>query len=817
MRDVLDFNQDWRFSRDVAFDAAVSWTPAERDLLGFEPTAGDWDGVTWSKAGKCYGPASPDFDDAAWRTVTLPHDWCVEHRPDPGAPIRNGFLPMGVGWYRKVFEAPESWEGRRVFLCFDGVFRNATVFVNGHLVARNESGYIGFDAGIDALLNVGGTNTVTVRVDARTKEGWFYEGCGIYRPVRLVVADPLRIEQDGVFVSADLINGDRPPMALVEVSTEVVNDGDDSADLAVIQRIITPDGVQVAEVRQDTELKAGRRATVRQSIEVSNPQRWSLGEPRLYELATTLVHRDAAVDEVSQPFGLRTAHFDGAKGFFLNGEAVKLKGVCCHQDHAGVGMAIPSGLQVWRLEQLKAMGVNAYRCAHNPPAREVLEACDRLGIVVIDELRAFGVGEEHIGQAERMVRRDRNHPCVIAWSLGNEEMHVQCSPAGARMFAQLKRRLRVLDDTRPFTAAINNGWDTAVGFIEHEDVHGLNYLNQGDLDTLRDIAPDMPVILSEAASAVSTRGVYEDDPALGTVTCYDTHTKPDHPGVRMWPFWGRAAEASWKVVAARPDLAGTFVWTGFDYRGEQSPYVRWPCVGSHFGIMDQCGFPKDVYWYYKAWWSHEPVLHMFPHWDWPEKEGEPVEVWAYSNADEVALTLNGRDLGSRPVPTNGHVSWTVKYEPGELCAVGRWRDGSTSEAVRKTTGPAHAVRLTPVSPRLGLYEDGTRIVNVSVCDADGQTVPHAMHPLRFEVRGDAALIGLGNGDPNDHTPGRPLGNVAVLSAFNGLAQAVLRVGAGAGRRPVELEVSSPGLQTARQTWPFECSETSRVEDRATLP
>ncbi|MEM7680776.1 MAG: glycoside hydrolase family 2 TIM barrel-domain containing protein [Planctomycetota bacterium] len=807
MRHRVQLAEGWRFSQDVRFDASVQWSPEERDLLGFEPTVDEWDGVTWSKAGRCYGPAAPALNDDDWRAVSVPHDWCVEHAPHPDAPIRNGFLPMGVGWYRRELHVPNEWASRRVFLRFEGVFRACKVFVNGHLVGVNESGYLGFEVGIDPVLEYGRRNVLAVRVDARNKEGWFYEGCGLYRPVELVVTDPLRVAFDGVHAQVEVVNEDRPEAADLTLSTEVCNDGDELASFQVRSRVFDPAGCVVGELRQQAWAEPAGSVVVRQRMEIAGPEVWSLDNPQRYRIETHVVRDGRDIDAFETHFGVRSVAFDAKRGLLLNGQPVKLKGVCCHQDHAGVGSAVPESLQVWRIERLKEMGANAYRCAHNPPDRRVLEACDRLGVLVIDEARVFGISREHIDQAERMIRRDRNHPCVILWSLANEEMAVQVKPQGARMFAHLKRRLKRLDNTRGFTAAINNGWDLPTGFIEHEDVHGLNYFNQGDLDRLRRGAPDMPVIVSEASSAVSTRGVYETDAKAGVVTSYDTHVEPDHPGVRMWPFWGREAESSWKVVAERRDLAGTFVWTGFDYRGEQSPYVRWPCVGSHFGLMDQCGFPKDVYWYYKAWWGQEPVLHVFPHWNWDGREGQDIEVWAYSNADRVSLELDGRSLGDKPVPRNGHVVWRVPYEPGSLSAQGVWRDGSELRCVRRTAGPAVALRLDPQTPTLATADDSTAMAALSVIDAHDQVVPTAMLRVDLETEGAVILSGVGNGDPNDQHPGRIDGRSTTRPVFHGLAQIILRstedpYAAGAmagsliasadGLRPARLHLGAPG-------------------------
>lgn len=782
----------WRFTNDLAsIQASVAWTEMERNLLGFEPEKDELDGVTWSKAGKCYGPAAMDYLDEGWREVRVPHDWCVEERPRRDAPIRNGFLPTGVAWYRREIEVPEAWKGQRIALRFDGVFRQASVFVNGHLVATNASGYIGFEAAVDAVLEYGARNVVAVRVDARSKEGWFYEGCGIYRPVTLEVTHPVHLVTDGVGIAARVAEDS----GRVGVTTEVAHDLDDDQAVEVEQCVLDPEGREVGGCRISDRLlvAAGRCATLRQDVRVPNPELWSLDAPRLYRLRTRVVCAGEVVDEIEQTFGFRVVEFDAQEGFRLNGESMKLKGVCCHQDHAGVGSAVPTTLAVWRLEQLKSMGVNAYRCGHHPPAREILDACDRLGMLVIDEARCVGISDEHLSQAVRMVRRDRHHPCVIAWSLANEEMAVQCTEQGAAIFARTKRVLKALDDTRPFTAAINNGWDLPEGFIRHEDLHGLNYLNQGDLNKMREIAPEMPVILSEAASAVSTRGAYEDDPLMGEVQSYDLHHELDHPGVKMWPFWGRAAEASWRVVAETDWLAGTFVWTGFDYRGEQSPYLRWPSVGSHFGIMDMCGFPKDVFWYYKAWWSEETVLHVMPHWNWAGREGELIDVWLYSNAASVDLEINGKSVGEQAMPTNGHLSWSVPYEPGVLRAIGRWADGTTRITERVTTEQATQIRLKPCKPVLDLERDGLIIVEVAVTDSAGRDVPTAMHPVRFELTGEAQIVGIGNGNPNDHTAGRPNVKVAHIPVFYGLAQVLVQRLPGGGEDPIDLTARSPGL------------------------
>ncbi|MEM1213248.1 MAG: glycoside hydrolase family 2 TIM barrel-domain containing protein [Planctomycetota bacterium] len=780
---AIPFDADWLFSKDPQDGSVeIKWSADETALLGFDPDPQDFDGITWSKAGKCYGPAAINFDDNDWQPVQLPHDWCVESKPDPDAPMRNGFLPTGIGWYRKRFACPPQWADQAIQLRFDGVFRNASVFVNGHLVAQNESGYAHFCCRLDPVLNWDGENVVSVRVDARSKEGWFYEGCGIYRHVHLLVSDKSRIENDGVHVDARVRKDRGAVLGDVKVRTELTTDHSDPRQTTPRQywlrhQILNPDGKRVLDAKVPVSFDATGTCIDERDYVIDKPGLWTLDQPTTYTLTVELLDEAGRVlDQRSTTMGFRHVRFDAQTGFYLNGKPVKLQGVCCHQDHAGVGSAMPDLLQWWRLKQLKAMGVNAYRCAHNPPAPELLRMCDALGIVVIVEARCFGIAPAHLTAVEAMVRMARNHPCVILWSLANEEMHVQVTDAGRRMLNLARQAVLQHDSSRGITTAVNVGWDDAEGFIQSSVVHGLNYLNQGDLERLRDVAPDVPVIVSEASSAVSTRGVYEDDPDAGHVQCYDRHDDPGpHPSVTMWPYWGRSAADSWQVVANRPDLAGTFVWTGFDYRGEQSPYVCWPNVGSHFGIMDLCGFPKDAYWYYRSWWSpHEKTLHLLPHWNWSGREGEKIDVWVYSNAARVELLLNGRVVDESEVPPNRYATARVAYQPGRLVARATWADGTVREHAVATTGSAAQLHADVIGPDPEI-DPHTAIVNLRVCDADGRTVPTANLPLDFQLEGGGALLGLGNGDPTSHEIDSPGPHTGQRRTFNGLAQAILRV------------------------------------------
>ena len=642
---LLDFG--WRFHLGHADDP-------RRDF-------GYGEGEEFAKTGEFLrGPSQPDFDVSGWQEVDLPHDWVVELPFENAEPLYNqGFKPVGrdypatsIGWYRRVFDLPASDHGRRLSLEFDGVFRDCQVALNGVFLGRNLSGYAPFAFDITALANYGGPNVLVVRADATEHEGWFYEGAGIYRHVWLVKTAPVHVAQWGTYVTSAVHGG----VATLSVATQVVNEADDTPSCRVRSTVTDPEGrVVAAAVTVPARLAAWTGREFEQQLSVKSPELWSVETPRLYRLTTAIEVAGAEVDRYETPFGIRTMRFDPDQGFFLNGQRVELKGTCNHQDHAGVGSALPDRLQAYRVERLKAMGSNAYRTSHNPPTSELLDACDRLGMLVLDENRMMSSSEQALTQFGRLIRRDRNHPCVFAWSIGNEEWFVQGSERGAMIAATMKQVARRLDPSRPITEAMNGDWGKGLSSVV--DVQGFNYF-VADIDEFHRSHPHLPSMGSETASTVSTRGVYANDASRGYLSAYDLN----------FPRWAATAERWWSYYDARPFLAGGFVWTGFDYRGEPTPY-KWPCISSHFGIMDTCGFPKDLFWYYKAWWGTEPVLHLLPHWNWKGREGANIEVWAFTNADEVRLRLNGRDLGSRTVQRFGHAEWQVPYEPGTSIVV----------------------------------------------------------------------------------------------------------------------------------------------------
>ncbi len=697
------------------------------------------------KAGISTGPADPTFGDAAWRDVNLPHDWVVELPFDPKSDRSHGFKPVGpkfstndVGWYRRTFDLPKTAAGKRIWLDFDGVYRDSLVFVNGYRIGRHESGYSNFRYDITDAVNCGGENILTVRVDASKFEGWFYEGAGIYRHVWLEQTSPLALALDGTFVYSEFTNNEPSGLAQIHVKTKLLNSQDRAADATVNYEIISPEGLPVIHFRSTATLQPWLEAEVKSSVAIAGPELWSPESPKLYTLVTTVEADGNVVDRTETEFGIRTFAFDADKGFLLNGQPYVIKGTCNHQDAAGVGTALPDALQYFRIAQLKTMGDNAYRTSHNPPTPELLTACDRLGMLVMDENRLLGSTAENLDLLQALVRRDRNHASVFIWSIANEE-HVQASPASARMAATMQRLIHRLDPTRLVTSAVSLG-DVFDGIDGVVDVRGWNYhLGSGTDDYHRE-HPRQPEIGTEQASTVTTRGIYTNNAERGYVTAYDGE-----------PRAGQSAEAWWSFFAARPWLSGGFVWTGFDYRGEPTPYA-WPCINSHFGILDTCGFPKDNFYYYQAWWTTNIVLHLLPHWNWLGQEGQEIEVRALSNCEEVELFLNGQSLGKKTMPKNSHLAWNVKYAPGTLSAKGFNGGKLVAETKVETTGEPVAIQLTPDRPTINADGADVSVFTVAVNDAQGRTVPTANHLIHFTVSGPGKIIGVGNGDPSCHEP-----------------------------------------------------------------
>jgi len=773
---------------DPAAAAPAAASPREHLSLdaGWKFHLGDdWpDALRLDKAGSSGGPASEKFNDTAWRALDLPHDWAIELPFDKSSDGSHGFKPVGpgfyknsIGWYRRTFELPAADDGKRIWLTFDGVFRDATVWVNGWLVTRHEGGYYGFREDITDIVRFGGKNLVTVKVDASKFEGWFYEGAGIYRHVWLDKTAPVAIAPDGVFVWSefpDNTNNVPEGNANVGFETKLINAQTHSVTAVVEYDVYTPEGQTVGGIQHDpVELNPSSTTELVSTnpiLSVRAPILWSPENPKLYKLVTTVSVDGKMVDQKETAFGIRTVGFDKDKGFLLNGKHYELYGTCNHQDMAGVGAALPDALQEFRVKKLKEFGCNAIRTSHNPPTPELLDACDRLGMIIMDESRLLGSDAQNLAKWESQIRRDRNHACVGIWSVANEEFSVQASPQGGNVARTMQNLVKSLDPTRPVTYAAPQG-DTFDGINGVIEVRGWNYHVGQDMDNYHAKHPDQPNVGTEQASTVCTRGIYANDKARGYVSAYDDNA----------PSWATTTEKWWSFFADRPWLSGGFVWTGFDYRGEPTPY-SWPCINSHFGILDTCGFRKDLAWYYESWWTTNTVLHLLPHWNWPGKEGQAVRVDALSNCKSVELFLNGASLGKQAMKPNSKLSWQVNYAPGTLSAKGFDDAGKViAETKVETTGEPAAVQLTPNRTTINADGEDVSVITVSVTDDKGRIVPVAGNKINFAIEGAGKILGVGNGDPSCHEPdtfiGQPALNIVPVTGWRWTLAAVPAKGA----------------------------------------
>jgi len=639
-----------------------------------------------------------------------------------------------VGWYRKKFEIPASDLGRKISIQFDGIFRDATVWVNGFYLGHEQSGYASQDYDMSDYLNYGGENVVAVRVDASLEEGWFYEGAGIYRHVWLNKTNKLHVAQYGIFVTSE-INGEN---AVLTVRTTVENQLSAASVFSIEQTLRDTDSKAVTTIKSENISVSGiQNSTLFQRMKLVKPMLWSLENPYLYTLETKIIAGGKIIDTYKTTVGIRTVRFDPDLGFFLNGKSVKIKGVNQHQDHAGVGVAIPDAIQEFRVKRLKEMGCNAIRTSHNPPTPELLDICDRLGILILDENRLMGINQEHFDLLKRFIVRDRNHPSIILWSLGNEEWAIEGNEKGARITKTIQDFAQTLDSSRAFTVALSGGWDTGSGKIAQ--IMGYNYIVQGNIDEHHKKFPWQSGIGTEESNTIGTRGIYTDDKANGHMAA--TNRMPENVGT----------ESGWQFYLARPFLAGLFYWTGFDYRGEPHP-LTWPAVNSQFGLIDLCGFPKDISYYLKSWWGTEPVMHIMPHWNWKGSEGKSIKVTLYSNAEEVELILNKKSLGKKPIPKNGHIDWDVNYQPGTLVAKGFVKNKlMVTQQIETTDVPA---KIALSAERLQVQSDGedVAIITVQLNDAKDRMVPTANKEIAFSLTGPGKIIGVGNGDPASHDP-----------------------------------------------------------------
>ena len=758
MKQTLILDRDWRF------------LPGDGTVEAITTHA---DSYSSSKAGSERGIPSMNYDDSAWRVVNVPHDYLTETDFREENLISHGYKTRHNAWYRKTFCLPAEYAGKHLLLSFEGMAVTARVYLNGSLVGRSFSAYAPLDIDITDRAFFGDRpNVLVVYIDGLSTEGWWYEGAGIYRHVMLYVKDQIHMAHDSVFFKPTLCEGTENDWS-VRCEATVENTGYIAGARRIKAEIFDGDTLVAEGISDWVTAKEDSRITASVSLSVKDPSRWDVDNPKLYRAKMTLLQNDEAVETEETRIGFRTFTADKDLGFFLNGKPIKLKGTCNHQDHAGVGVAVPDSLQYYRVRRLKEMGTNAYRCSHNMPAKAILDACDEYGLLVMDENRRFEARPEVIGHVESMVRRDRNHPSVVMYSLFNEEP-MQGTKEGGQIFRRMKQAVLRLDDSRIVTGAMNGGYNDPEGAAVYMDATGINYALPDGILKYRSLYPDQPVFGAENNSAVTTRGCYKTSKEDHVLACYDEETVP----------WGQLIKNTWKFTRERDWFGGIFIWTGFDYRGEPTPYI-WPSIGSQFGIMDTCGFPKDSFYQNNACFVDEPILHILPHWEW--QEGDEVRVMTASNCDEVELFLNGTSLGRKPSDACAPAEWQVTFVPGELSAVG-YRNGEAVITAKNVTPgkPAH-IKVEP--DRAYLYNDGadTIPVNVSLTDEDGNTIETANQMLYFEIIGDGVLLGVGNGDPNclesDHEPKRSL--------FAGHAQLIVQSDVGA--KSLAIRVSGDGL------------------------
>ena len=850
-RENLSFNEGWRFQKDdpPGAEGRLAYEKIKESVkqTGVEFVA---DGAVAKPSKTDEGLGSDvaytrrDFDDSRWRQLDLPHDWGIEGPFRQEYPGETGKLPWwGVGWYRKHFEVPAKDGGKRLYLSFDGAMSYATVWLNGRFVGGWPYGYASFQLDLTPLVEYGAENVVAVRLDNPPDSSRWYPGGGIYRKVWLEKTAPVHVAHWGTYFTTPEVS---QRSATVNVEVTVANDSGEAAEVRVETAVfpIDPDwkgrggeGVATAAgaegVATETaraSVGAGARARVAASVRVNNPKLWSPKSPNLYLAVTTVEQKGKTVDLIPTVFGIRTIKFDAARGLLVNGEPVEIKGVCNHHDLGALGAAVNRRAVERQLEILKEMGVNAIRTSHNPPAPQLLDLADKMGFLVMDEaFDAWRRGKKkndyhllfddwHEKDLRAFVRRDRNHPSVMLWSTGNE-IGEQRSPEGHKVSEELANIVRSEDPTRPVTAGANYTEAGYNGFQKTIDVFGYNYKPQ-EYGKFREKNPTIPLFASETASTVSSRGEYffpvEEDKDKGKadfqVSSYDLYA----------PRWATTPDAEFKGQDEFPFTAGEFVWTGFDYLGEPTPYnadvtnllnfsdpaaqarmseelkslgkILVPSRSSYFGIVDLAGFRKDRFYIYQARWRPElPMAHILPHWNWPGREGQVTPVHVYTSGEEAELFLNGRSLGrKRRGPFEYRLRWDeVKYEPGELRVVAykngrRWAEDSV-----KTTGPAE--RLTLKADRATIDADGNDLsfVTVSVVDRSGLIVPRAKNRVRFELSGPGEIVAVDNGDATSHEPFQ----AKERAAYNGLCLVVVRSKAGAAGG-IKLRASSEGLKPA---------------------
>jgi beta-galactosidase len=771
-------------------------------------TVTDFDKGWHFHLGDVTGGEKENVNDAGWRMLNLPHDWSIEgkfSKDNPATP-EGGALPGGIGWYRKTFTVPSDQKDKRIYIDFDGAYQKSDVWINGHHLGFRPNGYISFRYELTPYLNYGlKKNIIAVKVDnsVQPNSRW-YSGSGIYRNVWLVTTNKMAIDHWGTHVTTSAVSS---KSATVDIDIKLSTSGR-ILPYSLMISIYNAAGVEVVNGGIPGASSGDSIIYLNPSFTINKPVLWSIEHPYLYKMVTKVMLGSKILDEYTTTFGIRYFNFDPDKGFSLNGKPMKILGVCNHHDLGSLGAAVNTRALERQLQMLKAMGCNGIRTSHNPPAPELLDLCDKMGFIVMDE--AFDCWEWkkakydyhlyfkewHKRDLEDQILRDRNHPSVFIWSIGNE-IPQQGDTSALRVAPELAGIVHSLDTTRPITTANDN--PTKGNKIIQSgaiDLIGYNY-HEFDYATFHDRFPGKKFIATETTSGLETRGHYDmpsdsiriwparwDKPftegnADNSVSAYDN----------VRPAWGSTHEATWKVMKKYDFLSGMFVWTGFDYMGEPTPY-SWPSRSSYFGIIDMAGFPKDIYYMYQSEWTNKNVLHIFPHWNW--ERGKTVDVWAfYNNADEVELFLNGKSVGvKKKTGDDLHVMWRLKYEPGTLKAVSRKNGQVVLTREIHTAGAPAKIEL--VADRKNIKADGKDLsfITVRILDKDGNLVPNAGNMVNFKINGEGFIASVDNGDEVSHDPFK----ADYRKAFNGLALAIIQSKEKAGN--ITFTATSEGLQGA---------------------
>jgi beta-galactosidase len=777
---------------------------------------------------------SRDYIDNQWRSLNLPHDWSIEGEfsEDNSATPGGGALPGGIAWYRKTFDADAADSTKKFYIDFDGVYMNSEVYLNGNLLGKRPNGYISFRYDLTPFLNFGTKNTLAVRVDnSKQPNSRWYSGSGIYRNVWLVKTNAIHVAQWGTYITTPAVTKTE---ASINIETTVENKSKSDASIILITRIIDQHNKEVLRESREIEIHAGDTNQHIQKLDIKNPNLWSMEEPYLYKAISEITQDGILIDQYETDFGIRSFEFTADKGFFLNGKPTKILGVCNHHDLGCLGTAINKRALERQLEILKEMGCNAIRTSHNPPAPELLQLCDQMGFIVQDETfdmwrkkkspydYARYFPDWHERDLTDHIKRDRNHASVFMWSIGNEVLE-QWTDANADtldlkaanlllnfkrdtsalaqsgnelsvnslLTQKLARIVRNLDPTRPITTG-NNEPDPNNHIYKANtlDLIGYNYHDQWFDDVPKNF-PGKPFIVTESTSGLMTRGYYRmpSDSMFIWPVRWDVPFHDESQACSSYDNchvpWGTTHEKSWKMVRDRDFISGLFVWTGFDYLGEPTPYW-WPSRSSYFGIIDLAGFPKDVYYMYQSEWTDKDVLHILPHWNW--EEGQNVDIWAYTNAEEVELFLNGKSLGTKQRGAdNLHLMWRVPFEPGTLKAVSRTDGHVVLEKEVRTAGEPTKIKLTADRSQIKADEYDLSFITVEIFDKDGNLVPNADNLVHFKLEGNAALAGVDNGDQTSHLSFKG----SKMNAFHGKCLAVIQAGEHADT--ISLIAKSEGL------------------------